>query len=73
MTSNKEPEKAKFHGENLLYVKSGNKGWGGGGYEGQWIWTTHPPPPPLPWKDLTHDCNGSILITLPGIKWLAVL
>ena len=71
MTSNKEPEKAKFHGENLLYVKSGNKGWGGGGYDGQWVWTTHPPP--IPWKDLTHDdCNGSILITLPGIKWLAV-
>ena len=31
MTRNKEPEKAKFHGENLLYVKFGNKGWGGGG------------------------------------------
>lgn len=31
MTSNKEPEKAKFHGQNPLYVKFGNKGWGGGG------------------------------------------
>ena len=35
MTRNKEPEKAKFHGQNLnpLYVKFGNKGWGRGGGE----------------------------------------
>ena len=54
MTRNKEPEKAKFHGQNLLYVKFGNKGWWGGGGGGglgggylkdQWVWTNHPPFP----------------------------
>ena len=72
MTRNKEPEKAKFHGQNLLYVKFGNKGWCGGGggwglgglFKGSMGMDK---PPPLPWKDLTHDCNGSILITLQNL------
>ena len=50
MTRNKEPEKAKFHGQNPLYVKFGNKGWGRGGggnyLKDQWVWTTHKPLPP---------------------------
>ena len=52
MTRNKEPGKAKFHGQNLSYFKCGNKGWGvgrGGGGEGggylkdQWVWTPSSP------------------------------
>ena len=57
MTRNKEPEKAKFHGQNPLYVKFGNKGWGGGGggnyVKDQWVWTGPPPPPP-------QSCKGSM-------------
>ena len=50
MTRNKEPGKAKFHGQNLSYFKCGNKGWGvgrggeGGGYlKDQWVWTPSSP------------------------------
>ena len=49
MTRNKEPEKAKFHGQNPLYVKFGNKGWGGGGgelFKGSMGMDRGPPPPP---------------------------
>ena len=52
MTRNKEPEKAKFHGQNPLYVKFGNKGWGGGGggelFKGSMGMDRAPPPPPPP-------------------------
>ena len=53
MTGNKEPEKAKFHGQNPLYVKFGNKGWGGGGGGGELFkesmcMDNPPPPPPFP-------------------------
>ena len=51
MTRNKDPGKAKFHGQNLSYFKCGNKGWGvgrgggeGGGYlKDHWVWTPSSP------------------------------
>ena len=57
MTRNKEPEKAKFHGENLLYVKFGNKGWGGGRGGGELLKGSmgmdNPPTPPPPFPGRT--------------------
>ena len=72
MTRNKEPEKAKFHGQNSLYVKFGNKGGGGGGgelFKGSMGMDNPPTPPPHSWKDLTNDCSGSILITLQNLAY----
>ena len=61
MTRNKEPGKAKFHGQNLSYFKFGNKGWGGV-FKGSVGMDTL-----LPFPGRTSPMIGSILITLQNL------
>ena len=67
MTRNKEPGKAKFHGQNLSYFKFGNKGWGvGRGGEGV-LKGSMGMDTLLPFLGRTSPMIGSFLITLQNL------